>query len=247
MTKAEVCELIEEIGIIPAIRVSSAEDAHFAADTVAGGGIPIVEITTTVPEAVKLIAHLVRYHPKMVVGAGTVLNIDMASKCVDAGASFLTSPGLNRKIVEFAAQKQIAVLPGALTPTEVIEAWEEGSDFVKVFPCAQIGGDKYIKALKAALPQISLVAAGGVTQHTAENFIIAGATAIGVGTELIPADAIEHRESDRIQELAQRFLGFVKSARQRLGPAKQKAKATKTDFLKLDKPVPGDPREGGND
>ena len=247
MTKAEVCELIEEIGIIPAIRVSSAEDAHFAADTVAGGGIPIVEITTTVPEAVKLIAHLVRYHPKMVVGAGTVLNIDMASKCVDAGASFLTSPGLNRKIVEFAAQKQIAVLPGALTPTEVIEAWEEGSDFVKVFPCAQIGGDKYIKSLKAALPQISLVAAGGVTQHTAENFIIAGATAIGVGTELIPADAIEHRESDRIQELAQRFLGFVKSARQRLGPAKQKAKATKTDFLKLDKPVPGDPREGGND
>lgn len=243
MTKAEVCELIEEIGIIPAIRVSSAEDAHFAADTVAGGGIPIVEITTTVPEAVKLIAHLVRYHPKMVVGAGTVLNTDMASKCVDAGASFLTSPGLNRKIVEFAAQKETAVLPGALTPTEVIEAWEEGADFIKVFPCAQVGGDKYIKALKASLPQIPLVAAGGVTQHTAESFIIAGATAIGVGTELIPADAIEHRESERIQELAQRFLGFVRDARQRLTPAKERTKATKTDFLKLDKHAPDHSRE----
>lgn len=190
------------------------------------------------PEAVKLIEHLARYHPQMVVGAGTVLNTEMASKCIDAGASFLTSPGLNRKIVEFAAQKPIAVLPGALTPTEVIEAWEAGADFVKVFPCAQIGGDKYIKALNAALPQIPLVAAGGVTQHTAEDFIIAGAVAIGVGAELIPLDAIKHRESDRIQELAQRFLSSVKSARQRLAPAKRKAKATKTDFLKLDKQGP---------
>jgi len=238
MTKAEVCGLIKEIGIIPAIRVSSAEDAHFAADTVAGGGIPIVEITTTVPEAVKLIAHLVRYHPKMIVGAGTVLTTEMASKCVDAGASFLTSPGLNRKIVEFAAQKEIAVLPGALTPTEVIEAWEEGADFIKVFPCAQVGGDKYIKALKTALPEIPLIAAGGITQHTAGSFIVAGAAAIGVGTELIPADAIQHREADRIQELAHRFLGFVADARQRLTPAKERARAAKTDFLKLDKQAP---------
>jgi 2-dehydro-3-deoxyphosphogluconate aldolase / (4S)-4-hydroxy-2-oxoglutarate aldolase len=238
MTKAEVCGLIQEIGIIPAIRVSSAEDAHFAADTVAAGGIPIVEITTTVPEAVKLIAHLVRYHPKMVVGAGTVLNTEMAGKCVDAGASFLTSPGLNRKIAEFATQKETAVLPGALTPTEVMEAWEEGADFIKVFPCAQVGGDKYIKALKTSLPQIPLVAAGGVTQHTAESFIIAGATAVGVGAELIPSDAIEHRESERIQELAQRFLGFVRDARQRLAPARERTKATKTDFLRLDKHAP---------
>jgi 2-dehydro-3-deoxyphosphogluconate aldolase/(4S)-4-hydroxy-2-oxoglutarate aldolase len=245
MTKAEVCALIQEIGIIPAIRVSSAEDAHFAADTVAGGGIPIVEITTTVPEAVKLIAHLVRYHPKMVVGAGTVLNMDMACKCVDAGASFLTSPGLNRKIVEFAAQKETAVLPGALTPTEVIEAWEGGADFIKVFPCAQVGGDKYIKALKTSLPQILLVAAGGVTQHTAESFIVAGATAIGVGTELIPADAIEHRESERIQELAQRFLCFVRDARQRLAPPKERLKMPKTDFLKLDKQLPNTTGAGG--
>jgi 2-dehydro-3-deoxyphosphogluconate aldolase / (4S)-4-hydroxy-2-oxoglutarate aldolase len=247
MTRAEVCGLIQEIGIIPAIRVSSAEDAHFAADSVASGGIPIVEITMTVPEAVKLISHLVRYQPKMVVGAGTVLNTEIAAKCVDAGASFLTSPGLNPKIVEFAAQKQIAVLPGALTPTEVIAAWEEAADFIKVFPCAQVGGDKYIKALKTALPEIPLIAAGGVTQHTAESFIVAGATAIGVGTELIPADAIEHREAERIQELAQRFLGFVRDARQRLTPAKEIAKATKINFLKLHKHTPDDSRVSGND
>ena len=245
MTKAEVCASIREIGIIPAIRVSSAEDAHFAADSVASGGIPIVEITTTVPEAVKLISHLVRYHPKIVVGAGTVLNADMAGKCIDAGASFITSPGFNPKIVEFATQKQTAVLPGALTPTEVIAAWEEGSDFIKVFPCAQVGGDKYIKALKTALPQIPIIAAGGITQHTAESFIVAGATAIGVGTELIPTDAIEHRESERIQELAQRFISFVKSARQRLTPSKDRPKATKTDFLKLHKDAQDNLREDG--
>lgn len=245
MKKAEVCELIQQIGIIPAIRVSSAEDAHFAADSVISGGIPIVEITMTVPEAVKLIGHLVHYHNKMIVGAGTVLNTEMANRCIDAGACFLTSPGLNPKIVDFAAKKEIAVLPGALTPTEVIEAWEAGADFVKVFPCAQVGGDKYIKALKTALPQILLIAAGGVTQHTAASFILAGATAIGVGTELIPAEAIERRESERIRELAQRFVGFVNDARQRLMPQKGKAKATKTDFLKLHKHAP-DTKEGEN-
>jgi len=226
--------LIEKIGIIPAVKVSSAEDAHFAAASVTAGGIPIVEITTTVPEAVKLISHLVRYHPKMVVGAGTVLNPEVANKCVDAGAIFLTSPGYNPKVVEFAAKKEVAVLPGALTPSEIIEAWEAGADLVKIFPCAQVGGDKYLRALKAELPQISLVAAGGVTQHTAESFILAGATAIGVGTELIPLGAIESRESDRIQELAQRFLSSVNTARQRLIPSKEKTK-TRTDFLKLDK------------
>jgi len=246
MKKAEVCEFIQSIGIIPAIRVSSAEEAHFAADCVTSGGIPIVEITMTVPEAVQVISHLVQYHPKMMVGAGTVLNLEMAAKCVDAGASFLTSTGLNPKVIDFAVKNEIAVLPGALTPTEVIEAWDAGSDFVKVFPCAQVGGDKYIKALKTALPQIPLIAAGGVTQHTAGGFILAGAAAIGVGTELIPAEAIEGRESERIQELAQRFLGFVKDARRRLAPSKRTAQPTKTDFLKLHKHPAENSREGDN-
>jgi 2-dehydro-3-deoxyphosphogluconate aldolase/(4S)-4-hydroxy-2-oxoglutarate aldolase len=222
MNRAEVCALIKEIAIIPAIRVSSAEEAHFAAEAVASGGIPIVEITLTVSGAVELISHLVRYHPKMIVGAGTVLNAEMANKCHDAGASFLTSPGRNLKVIEFAAKKEITILPGALTPTEVIEAWEAGSDFIKVFPCAEVGGERYIRALKTALPQIPLIAAGGVNQQTAANYILAGATAIGVGTELIPTEAIERRQENRIRELALRFAGFVKEARERTEPKKKK-------------------------
>ncbi len=237
MTKTEVCEFIREIGILPAIRVSSAEEAHFAADCVTAGGIPIVEITMTVPEAVSLIAHLVSHHKTMVVGAGTVLDIETARQCVDAGASFLTAPGFDPTLVEFAAQENLAVLPGALTPTEVVMAWKAGADFVKVFPCAQVGGDKYIKALKTALPQIPLIAAGGVNQQTATNFILAGATAIVFVNELIPPEAIEQRESSRIQELARRFLAFVNVGLVRLPPQKEQRAiaATETDFSKLHK------------
>jgi 2-dehydro-3-deoxyphosphogluconate aldolase/(4S)-4-hydroxy-2-oxoglutarate aldolase len=216
MKKSEVCAVIKQIGIIPGIRVSTAEDAHFAAECVTLGGIPIVEITMTVPDAIKLISHLVKYHPKMLVGAGTVLDLQSAQKCVDAGASYLTSPAFDAKIVEFAAKQEIAVFPGALTPSEISAAWSAGADFVKVYPCAAVGGDAYIRALRAPFPQIPLIAAGGVNQQTAANFILAGATAIGVGSELIPREAIERRQSERIQELAQRFAGFVKEARERL-------------------------------
>jgi 2-dehydro-3-deoxyphosphogluconate aldolase/(4S)-4-hydroxy-2-oxoglutarate aldolase len=220
MNKSQTCAMIQEVGVIPAVRLSTAEEAHFAAEAVCSGGIPIVEITLTVAGAVELIAHLSHYHPKIVVGAGTVLSTDLAQKCLDAGASFLTSPGLNVKVVEFAAKNGIAVLPGALTPTEVIEAWEAGADFVKVFPCVDVGGERYIKALKTALPQIPLVAAGGVNQQTAENYILAGASAIGVGSELIPPEAIERRQAKRIKELSLRFAGFVKKARERIEPPK---------------------------
>ncbi|HZW91892.1 MAG TPA: bifunctional 4-hydroxy-2-oxoglutarate aldolase/2-dehydro-3-deoxy-phosphogluconate aldolase [Candidatus Eremiobacteraceae bacterium] len=223
MNKAEVCALISEIAIIPAIRVSSSEEAHFAAEAVTRGGIPIVEITMTVPGAVDLISHLVHFHPKMMVGAGTVLDLQTARQCVDAGAHFLTAPGFDPAIVEFAVKQNIAVLPGALTPTEVIAAWRAGGDFVKVFPCAQVGGDKYIKALKLSLPQIPLIAAGGVNQQTALDFMLAGAAAIGVGTDLIPIEALERRQGDRIRELAFRFAGYVKEARARMQPAKRTA------------------------
>ncbi|MGC2286573.1 MAG: bifunctional 4-hydroxy-2-oxoglutarate aldolase/2-dehydro-3-deoxy-phosphogluconate aldolase [Candidatus Acidiferrum sp.] len=231
MNKTEVCALIKDIGVIPGIRVSSAEEAHFAAESVARGGIPIVEITMTVAGAVDLISHLVRYHPKMLVGAGTVIDIEMARRCVDAGAGFLTSPGLDPALIEFAAKNEIAVLAGALTPTEVITAWRAGSTFVKVFPCAQVGGDQYIRALKAPLPQIPLIAAGGVNQQTAADFIFAGATAIGVGAELIPTEAIERRQSARIRELAHRFAGFVKNARARLEARKPRPTAKKLDSV----------------
>src|ERR1700732_4113064 len=229
MKRTEVCDRIKELGIVPAIRVCSAEDAHFAADSVAKGGIPIVEITMTVPEAVELISHLVSHHHKMIVGAGTVLDTETARRCIDAGASFLTAPGFDLAIVEFAAKANITVFPGALTPTEVVTAWRCGSDFVKVFPCG-VAGPKYSKALKTALPQIPLIAAGGVTQQTAGNFILAGATAIGVGTDLIPSQAIQLRDATRIRELAHRFLGFVGDARRLLEPPKEPPKQATTDF-----------------
>jgi 2-dehydro-3-deoxyphosphogluconate aldolase/(4S)-4-hydroxy-2-oxoglutarate aldolase len=210
MTKDEVCSRIREIAIIPAIRVSSGDDAHFAAEAVTRGGIPIVEITMTVPGAVELMAHLIRSDPKLIVGAGTVLDTDVARMCVDAGVSFVTAPSLNPRIMEFAA------FPGALTPTEVVTAWSAGADFVKVFPCGPVGGDAYIKALHASLPQIPLIAAGGVNQQTAASFILSGATAIGVGTELIPTEAIARRQSKRIHELARRFAKLVKDAREQI-------------------------------
>ena len=231
MNKSEVCALIKDIGVVPGIRVCSAEDAHFAAESVSHGGVPIVEITMTVEGAIDLISHLVRFHPKMLVGAGTIMDTEMARKCVDAGAAFLTSPGLDLAIIDFAAKKDVAILGGALTPTEVVTAWRAGSDFVKVFPCAQVGGDSYIKALRGPFPQIPLIAAGGVNQQTAANFILAGATAIGVGSELIPTEAIERRQAARIRELAQRFVGFVKDGRARLEARKPKRVVKKSDGL----------------
>ncbi len=227
MKKDEVCARIREIAIVPAIRVSSGDDAHFAAEAVTRGGIPIVEITMTVPGAVQLMAHLAKSDPKLVVGAGTVLDTDTARLCLDAGVSFITAPSLNPTIVEFAARENIAVLPGALTPTEVVTAWRSGADFVKVFPCGPVGGDRYIKALHTSLPQVPLIAAGGVNQQTAGNFILSGATAIGVGTELIPTEAIQRRQSQRIHELARRFSRLVKDARNQI-EAWQKSLVVKT-------------------
>ena len=216
VNKEEVCARIREIGIIPAIRVSSSEDAHFAIEAVASGGIPIVEVTMTVPGAIDLFCHLAEHHRKTIVGAGSVYKLDMARLCRDSGVSFITASGFNAQVVEFANQQGLTVIPGGLTPTEVVDAWMAGADFVKVFPCGHVGGDKYIKSLKTALPQVPLIAAGGVNQMTAANLIVAGADAIGVGTELIPADAIRLRKPDRIRELAYRFTGFVKTARELL-------------------------------
>jgi 2-dehydro-3-deoxyphosphogluconate aldolase/(4S)-4-hydroxy-2-oxoglutarate aldolase len=215
LDKNEVCAKIEEIGIIPAVRTSSLEDALFAAEVVARGGIPIVEITMTVPGAIKVISHLVKNLPDVIVGAGTVLDIETASLCVDSGVRFLTCPGLDLGIVEFAKEINLTMMAGALTPTEIVTAWKTGSDFVKVFPCAQVGGDSYIRALKGPFPKIPLIAAGGVNQQTAADFILAGAVALGIGRELIPEEAVQKRQEGRIRELAHRFLNFVRTARSR--------------------------------
>jgi 2-dehydro-3-deoxyphosphogluconate aldolase/(4S)-4-hydroxy-2-oxoglutarate aldolase len=213
MKREEVRARLEEIGIIPVVRVSSAEEARFAAEAVASGGIPIVEITMTIPGAYEVISQLVRSAPEMIVGAGSVLDTEMARFCVDQGAKFLTSEGFDLEVVEFAVKEGVVVFPGALTPTEVITAWKAASDFVKVFPCTQLGGDTYIRSLKAALPQVPLIAAGGVNQLTAGNLILAGAAALGVGRELIPKEAIQQRRAGWVRELAQRFLSLVKNAR----------------------------------
>ena len=213
MNKAEVRTRIEELGIIPAIRFASTDDARFAVETICEAGIPIAEITLTVPDAVELITALVHDFPDAVIGAGTVLDAKTAQRCVDAGAMFLTSTGLDVNVVGVAVKESVLVLPGALTPTEIITAWRAGADLVKVFPCSQLGGEHYIRAIKAALPQIPLVAAGGVRQHTVANFIQAGATAIGVGKDLMPAEAVHKRNATWIRELTLRFAALVRHAR----------------------------------
>ena len=216
MDKEQVRSTINEVGILPAIRVASAENARFAAEIIAQAGIPIVEITMTTPGAVDVIADLVRNLPHVIVGAGTILYADTARACLLAGAHFLTSPGLDAEIVHFARKENVLMMAGALTPTEIVAAYKAGSDFVKVFPCAQVGGDGYIRALKAPFPQIPLIAAGGVNQQTAAAFILAGASAVGVGGDLIPRSAIELRQPERIRELARRFLALVRTARAQL-------------------------------
>jgi len=214
----EVRARIHEIGIIPGVRTASAEDAHFAADAVAGAGIPIVEITMTIPGAIDMIAYLTKHIPGVLVGAGTVLDAEIARKCIDAGAGFLTGPCLDLPVIEVAKKQNIAMLAGALTPSEIHAAWDAGADFIKVFPCSALGGPSYIRALKGPFPKIPLLAAGGVNQQNAGDFILSGAAALGIGSELVPREAIEKRRAAQIQELARRFLRVVTAARARLAP-----------------------------
>ena len=216
MKKFEVRGWFEETGVVASIRVNSAEHALFATEAVAAGGVVVVEIPLTVPQAAKVISQLVAKIPNILVGAGGVTNSTSAEACLNAGAQFLTCDGLIPSVVDFASQRDVVVFPGVLTPTEVISAWEAKSDFVKVVPCAHIGGEAYIGSLHRMFPQIPLIASGGVNQQNATHFIVAGAVALGVGRELIPDDAIRRRQQDRIAELARRFRGFVKAGRDHL-------------------------------
>lgn len=213
MTREQVCERIHEIGIVPAIRVLNAEDASFAAETVIAGGIPVVEVTMTVPGALEILSTIRKRHPEAILGAGTVLSADAARRAADAGALFVTSPGFDLDIVNATNAAGIASIPGALTPTEVMRALAAGADMIKIFPCSQVGGPSYIRALKAPFPHARLIASGGVNQQTAESFIHAGAAALGIREELIPPAAISTRKADWIRELAHRFTEMVKRAR----------------------------------
>jgi 2-dehydro-3-deoxyphosphogluconate aldolase / (4S)-4-hydroxy-2-oxoglutarate aldolase len=214
MNSSEVRNRIEESGIVAAIRVYSAEDAIFAAEAAVAGGVSVIEITLTVPDATSVISRLVEKNPNIVVGAGGVLDTAVARQCLDAGAQFLTSDGLHRDVITFAVKQDVVVFPGALTPTEVMTAWEAHSHFVKVVPCAQIGGENYISSLHRMFPHIPLIAAGGVSHKNAAKFIFAGAVALGIGRELLPIAALRTRHAGQISNLAERFLGYVKSGRQ---------------------------------
>ncbi len=213
MNKNEVRDRIAEIGIIPSVHASSAEDALFAAEALSLGGIPILEVACNLPETIHFISDLVQKAPKVLVGAGSISDFETARSCLRAGANFLTSDGLDPEIVGFALEEDVVVIPGTLTPTEVMGAWKLRPDFVKVVPCGQVGGHNYIRALTTMFPGVPLIAAGGVNQQTASNFILAGAVALGIGTELIPREDIRYRQPGRIGELARRFSGFVSAAR----------------------------------
>jgi 2-dehydro-3-deoxyphosphogluconate aldolase / (4S)-4-hydroxy-2-oxoglutarate aldolase len=229
MDKLKVRKRIIEIGIIPVVRAASASEACIAADAVRQGGLPIVENKMTVPGAVEVIRELVRNcGSEVLVGAGTVLNAETARKCLDAGAEFLVSPGLNLRTVEFAAKEGKLIMAGALTPTEIMAAWEAGADIVKIFPCGQVGGAKYIKALKGPFPQIPFVPTGGVNLNTAAEFIEAGSIALGIGGELVQADALKSNKPETIVENARKFLEIVKQARSRMSSSLVDATSQKT-------------------
>jgi len=214
MDKQKVRDRITEIGIVPVVRARSPEEASLASQAVYEGGIPIVEITMTVPGALAVIRELAkRAGSKILIGAGTVLDPETARRCQEAGAQFLVSPGLNFATVEFAVRENMLIMAGALTPTEVIAAWNAGADFVKVFPCGQLGGAKYIKALKAPLPHIAMVPTGGVNLNTAAEFLAAGSSALGVGSELVQAEALEAGKPELIVENARKFVAIVEQYR----------------------------------
>lgn len=214
MERSELIRQLKETGIIPVVRADAGDDALRAVEAISAGGINILEITMTVPGAVPVIEEVARrYGADAIVGAGTVLDAETARACILAGAQFIVSPALDLATIACCRRYGVAVLPGALTPTEVVQAWTAGADLVKVFPAGALGGASYIKALKAPLPQIELVPTGGVSLKTAADFIRAGASALGVGADLVDAKMLREGRADSITERARQFVAVVRDAR----------------------------------
>lgn len=214
MSKDRVLAIIREVGIVPVVRAESADEAGRAIDAIRAGGVPVLEITMTVPGALHLIEDLARrFGQGAVVGVGTVLDPETARACILAGAQFVVTPTLNRDTIACCRRYGVPIVPGALTPTEVLTAWEAGADMVKVFPCSALGGASYIRALKAPLPQIDLVPTGGVNLDTAADFIKAGSAALGVGADLVDLKALRDGKAALITERAQKLVAIVKAAR----------------------------------
>jgi len=214
MTKEQILSGITEIGIVPVVRTSSAESAIKAIDAIYRGGIRAAEITMTVPGALRALEKVAdQFGDKLVLGAGTVLDTETARACMLAGAEFLVAPGLKLSVIEIAKRYSKVICPGALTPTEVLAAWEAGSDIVKIFPCGNVGGPKYIKALRGPFPHIEMIPTGGVNLETAGEFLKAGACAVAVGGELVDAKIIREGRYDVIEERARQYLAVIARAR----------------------------------
>jgi 2-dehydro-3-deoxyphosphogluconate aldolase/(4S)-4-hydroxy-2-oxoglutarate aldolase len=214
MNKKEILRHIHKVGLVPVLRAPSADLAIAAALAIEAGGVPILEVTMTVPCALEVVAALVKSSQgRVLVGAGTVLDAETARSCILAGAQFIVSPALNFKTIELCHRYSVPVFPGALTPTEIVTAWEAGADVVKVFPCSAVGGAKYLSALRGPLPQIDLIPTGGVSLATAADFLAAGAFALGVGSDLVDISAVKNGKPELITENARKYLAIVERAR----------------------------------
>lgn len=217
MEKSEVLRRIADVGLVPVIRAESKDEAIRVIDAIAAGGLPTVEVTMTVPGAISIIEALHKRDSSLVVGAGTVLDAETARACILAGAQFIVSPALNLGTIEMCRRYSVAVMPGALTPTEVLTAWQAGADVVKIFPCGAVGGASYIKALKAPFPHIALMPTGGVSMKTAADFIKAGAMALGVGSDLVDSKAILEEDwntlATAVTVRAREYVNIVQAAR----------------------------------
>ena len=213
MNKSEVISRIVECGVIPVIRASSKEEAHSVIDAIVEGGITCIEVTMTVPGAVQLIAELSKTRDDLLIGAGSVLEAETARECINAGAKFIVSPATNFDTIVYCNESEVAVMPGALTPTEIVNAWDAGADFVKVFPISAVGGAKYLKSIKAPLPHIKIIPTGGADQTTIGELIKAGADAVGVGSDLADVSAIHNGRSADITSMARKYLSMVAEAR----------------------------------
>ncbi|MBK5293315.1 MAG: bifunctional 4-hydroxy-2-oxoglutarate aldolase/2-dehydro-3-deoxy-phosphogluconate aldolase [Acidobacteriia bacterium] len=214
MTKQQVLSSMIDIGIVPVVRTTSMDAAVRAIEAIYNGGIRAAEITMTVPGALKALERVAdMFGDKIVLGAGTVLDPETARVCMLAGAQFFVTPSLKLSTIEMARRYSKVICPGALTPTEVLTAWEAGADFVKVFPCGNVGGPKYIKALKGPFPQIAMVPTGGVNLETAGDFLKAGAAAVAVGGELVDGKLIQENRYDLIEERARQYLAVIARAR----------------------------------
>ena len=213
MNKSEVISRIRECGVLPVIRASSNEEALSIIDAIVAGGIDTIEVTMTVPNAVELIRKLSK-REDLLIGAGSVLDPEQARDCISAGAKFIVSPTTNFDTIEYCNDKEIVVMPGALTPTEILNASEAGADIVKVFPADSMGGAKYLRSLKAPMPDLKLIPTGGVDQSTAADFITAGAEAVGVGADLVDLRAIREKRAADVTEAAKKYRLIVRDARQ---------------------------------